>query len=111
MLFIFLLSISNWAFSQDLEYFSDSNQKYGFKDKKGNVVIPATFDMVHYQSKAKVYTVEKDKKWGFISKQGHVVSPIKFSHIDIVNDAYFLTFVGEGSSYNNWNLNSNKKVV
>lgn len=56
--------------------------KWGFRDAKGNIVIPAKYDMARdfKNGLAAVATgVVYDAKWGFIDKQGNMVIPQKFS--------------------------------
>jgi len=55
----------------------DQNGKRGFKDKKGNIVIPAKYDAAYPFSEglAGVYV---NGKWGFIDKNDNMVIPAKY---------------------------------
>ena len=57
--------------------------KWGFRDAKGNIVIPAKYDMARDFNNGLAAVATGDfssAKWGFIDKQGNMVIPQKFSN-------------------------------
>lgn len=57
--------------------------KWGFRDAKGNIVIPAKYDMARDFSNGLAAVAAGDyssAKWGFIDKQGNMIIPQKFSN-------------------------------
>ncbi|MCM1347779.1 MAG: WG repeat-containing protein [Firmicutes bacterium] len=57
------------------------NQKCGFVNASGKVVIPATYTEVCDFSEG-LAAVQKNSKWGFINKTGRVVIPFKYDDDD-----------------------------
>ena len=55
--------------------------KWGFIDKRGNVVVPFKYDWVDKFSEG-LACVELNGKYGCIDKQGNVVVPIKYDKVD-----------------------------
>lgn len=53
--------------------------KMGFKDKKGNLVIPAEWDFVGMFAD-EFASVKKGDKWGYINKSGQVVIPLEYDN-------------------------------
>jgi serine/threonine protein kinase len=60
----------------DRQSFED-NKKYGYKNTKGEIVIPAKYDMTGGFSNG-LAAVQMGDKWGFIDEDDNVVIPIKF---------------------------------
>lgn len=65
-----------WNFSEGLAVVK-LNEKYGFVDKSGDVVIPIEYDKTALFSEG-LAAVKKDDKWGFIDKKGEVVIPFEY---------------------------------
>ena len=68
----------------------EKNDKYGFIDKTGKVVIPLEYDdawnfkegLAQYDFKEGLAKVKKDDKWGRIDTTGKVVVPLKYDDFD-----------------------------
>ena len=54
-----------------------SNEKYGYIDNKGNVVIPLEFDSAEDFSE-ELACVKKDEKYGYIDKSGNICIDFKY---------------------------------
>ena len=54
-------------------FLSKKDGKYGFVDKKGNVVVDYIYDDATEQNEYGFVAVKKDGKWGAIDKDGKVV--------------------------------------
>ncbi|HHX49705.1 MAG TPA: WG repeat-containing protein [Clostridiales bacterium] len=89
---------------EKVEYYDDiyvefeENGKWGFKDKKGNVVIPAQFDNV-YRFKEDLCCVEIDKKFGYIDRQGNLVIEAIYDCAMSFSEGYACVFRGEKCGY------------
>lgn len=74
-------------FSEGLALFSkrceDGTRKYGFMDKKGDVVIEPAFAWAHSFKNGLAAVVDENGKWGYIDKKGKVVIGYQF---DDAND-------------------------
>ncbi len=74
------------------------NQKYGFIDKTGNIIIPAIYDgaeefgdMTTYTSKDNLFPVRKGEVWGFVDINNKTVIP--FEYEDAMPFSYGITMV------------------
>ena len=67
-----------WDFSEGLAWV-EVNEKYGFIDKSGKVVIPIKYDDAWDFSEG-LAKVELNGKWGFIDKTDKAVIPIKYDY-------------------------------
>lgn len=47
--------------------------KYGFKNKKGKIVVPAIYDRVTELNQFGYAGIKKDGKWGVINQNGEVI--------------------------------------
>lgn len=54
----------------------------GFKNRKGEIVIPAIWDSASSFTDD-LATVSKDFKWGYINKQGQVVIPVEYDNAQV----------------------------
>ena len=64
---------------QTLYPFLDDNDKWGFMDKTGKVVIPCEWRYAADGfSEGLAHVMDSNKKWGFIDKTGKVVSPCEW---------------------------------
>ena len=61
--------------------------RYGFIDKKGNVVIPAKFESIGDFKKG-LAPAKLNKKWVFINKKGECVITAKFYSTVILRNSY-----------------------
>src|SRR5690554_1098122 len=77
--------------AQDLKPFKDNNDKWGFQDQNGKIVITPKYDGVDYFSEDLVAVnlggFSSDLvgfaggKWGFIDKKGKEVIPVKYDAV------------------------------
>ena len=67
--------IKNTDIFTDLNLFAyvDENDKWGFKDKDGNIVVEANYDMVTELNNYGFAGINKDDKWGIINSNGEVI--------------------------------------
>lgn len=73
--------INLYPFSEGLAAVKNQNEKIGFIDKTGVLVIPCVFDAAGDFCDG-LCPVQKDGKWGYIDKSGNVVIPLEY------DDAY-----------------------
>ncbi|MFJ1382346.1 WG repeat-containing protein [Capnocytophaga canimorsus] len=64
-----------------------SNDKYGFIDTKGNVVIPFLYESAG-KFKEGLAAVKLNGKWGFIDKTGKEVIPFIYTKVDYYDRFY-----------------------
>lgn len=84
-------------FSEGRAVFVDNNNKYGFINDKGEVIIAAQFDGVddYYEGLASVMVkVGNEKKFGFIDYNSHMVIEAKYDHV--TNFSHGLATVRDG---------------
>ena len=66
----------------ELNFFTDANNKWGFKDESGAVVIPPKYDAAGIFIKdSDLVEVELDGKWGYINRKGIEVIPLKYDFV------------------------------
>lgn len=71
--------ISLWPFSEGLAAVKNQDEKIGFIDKTGVLVIPCVFDVSDAFCDG-LCPVQKDGKWGYIDKSGNVVIPLEYDN-------------------------------
>ncbi len=54
------------------------NNKYGYIDSEGNVVIPLEYEDVEQTVETNLFPVQKDGKWGYVNEKNQVVVPFKY---------------------------------
>jgi hypothetical protein len=64
--------------TEGLNYYYE-NGKYGFKDSRGKITIPAIYENVYPFEQGKFAKVKKEGKSGYINKTGKEIVPIKFA--------------------------------
>ena len=92
-------SIDDLLFSEDLAMFYE-NGKWGYINKKGKIVIPATFDEVGPFSEgfARVHIGDwLDGKEGFINKKGKFVVPAIFDWVENVTEGLAMVRFEDGT--------------
>ena len=75
-----LISVSGYG--QELEKFSE-NGKFGFRDKSGNIIIPAKYvGAAGFSEDLAVVQVQLDKNYysGYIDKKGNEIIPFKYNY-------------------------------
>lgn len=64
------------VYSSNKLFVAKKNDKYGFVDKTGNLVVDYKYDKAYEFNNYGVATVKKDEKWGAINEQGQeIVAP------------------------------------
>jgi hypothetical protein len=84
-----VLSLLVWGygFGQQLQSFEEGG-KYGFRDERGEVVIPAQYQKV-FDFFANIARVQLNDKWGCINKTGKIVTPFDYDEIlEFSNDGF-----------------------
>lgn len=72
-------------------FLSKQNNKYGFTDKQGNVVVDYIYDDAREQNEYGYISVKKDGLWGSLDKKGNIVSEIKYN----LDNNLLIDFIGE----------------
>ncbi|HEV2830395.1 MAG TPA: WG repeat-containing protein, partial [Hanamia sp.] len=79
-----IYSIISFANAQTLTVFEDQNKK-GFKDQNGNIVIPArysdTYPFRNGYAKVAVFNENIERQYGFIDKTGKEIIPLKYTYL------------------------------
>lgn len=75
-----LLAVSFTLQAQDLKSFKAENGKYGFRDEKGNIVVPGKYDLVNEFVEERA-VVRIGYKYGFIDKKGNEVISVKYHYV------------------------------
>jgi hypothetical protein len=65
-----------------LTIFKDTNKKYGYKNAKGIIVVPAKYQDGELFSAEGMVGVKLNGKWGFIDTLGNEVVPYKYDYPD-----------------------------
>lgn len=66
--------LENVSIFKDNELFAyNENGKWGFKDKNGNIVVKATYEMVTEFNKYGFAGIKSNGKWGVIDKTGNII--------------------------------------
>jgi serine/threonine protein kinase len=72
---------------EDDEDFDDTeDEKYGFRDPLGNVLLPPTWDDVNGTTITNRFIVEKNGKWGVVKTDGSVILPFKYDNIYVFDE-------------------------
>lgn len=72
-------------------FLSKQNNKYGFVDKNGNVVIDYIYDDAREQNEFGYISVKKDGLWGSINNKGNIICETKYN----LDDNLLIDFIGE----------------
>ena len=81
---------SNLYLSSDIEPFHlfPVNEKngyrstlFGYKDKKGKIILPATFTQAQPFTEGKAGVADRNWWWGFIDSNGQLAIPYQFQHV------------------------------
>ena len=67
------------GFSEGLAHVKDDNDKWGFIDKTGEVVIPCKWNTVNCFCEGLACVEDNSRKWGYIDKIGTLVIPCKWN--------------------------------
>ena len=71
-------------------FLSKQNNKYGFVDKDGNVIVDYIYDDAREQNEFGYISVKKDGLWGSLDKNGNIVSQIKYN----LDNNLIIDFIG-----------------
>lgn len=77
--------------TQNNLFLSKQNNKYGFVDKNGNVVVDYIYDDAKEQNEFGYIAVKKDGLWGCLNKKGNVICDTKYD----LDDNLLVDFIGE----------------
>lgn len=69
------------------------DNKYGFADEHGEIVIPVEYDTL--QESSGLFLAAKDGKYGYINKKGEVVVPLEFEWSSDYNYNYMYFLLGQ----------------
>lgn len=83
---LFILVFIAYANAQDVKPFKDTNNKYGLKDGKGNIIVSAKYNFINdfNNGLARVCVGSDYANWlfGFIDSRGKEVIPVKYQQAD-----------------------------
>ena len=77
MIFMMLCSIMGKA--QVVPFYSAINDKYGYKDDKGKLIVPPQYDLA-YPIEEGMGAVRLNGKYGYVNQYGKVVVPPKYEY-------------------------------
>lgn len=92
---IFFMILSTYSFAQELSVI-ESNEKYGFENAQGKIVIQAVYDRAEDFSD-NLALVMKNNKFGFIDKKGIVKIPLKYDNAESFYEG--LAKVNQGAEF------------
>ena len=82
-------------------YLDKKDNKYGYVDKDGNVVVEYTYDDATQQNEYGYSAVKKDGKWGAINNKGEVVQEPTYN----LDDYLIIDFIGRWHLGKDINMN------
>ena len=82
---------SSEILTQNNLFLSKQNNKYGFVDKEGNVVVEYIYDDAKEQNEFGYVAVKKDGLWGCLDKKGNVICNTKYN----LDANLLVDFIGE----------------
>lgn len=85
------MQISNLNIFNNKLYSIKQNEKWGFQDKSGNILVECTYDIVTEFNEYGFAGVKKDGKWGIIDSSGKIISEPKYE----IETYYFPIFIGK----------------
>lgn len=83
--------ISNLNIFDNKLYSIKQNDKWGFQDKSGKIVVECTYDMVTEINEYGFAGIKKDGKWGIVNSDGFVISEPNYE----IETYYFPSFIGK----------------
>ena len=72
-------------------FLSKQNNKYGFIDQQGNVVVDYIYDDAREQNEYGYIAVKKDGLWGSLDKNGNIICEIKYN----LDNNLLIDFIGK----------------
>jgi hypothetical protein len=86
VLLVIILILADWSISaQTAPFYSSVNDKYGYKDSHGEVVLTPKYDFA-WSFKEGMSPVKINGKYGYVNEKGvEVISP-KFDHAGMFSD-------------------------
>ena len=73
-----IFAANEYSNGQNLEPRKGANNKWGFADETGNLIIPFKYDLVDGFSEGLAAVIIREVGWGFIDKNDNVVVPMKY---------------------------------
>ena len=83
--------ISNTEIFDNKLYAVKQNDKWGFQDKKGNIIVECNYDIVTELNTYGFAGIKKDGKWGVIDEEGNIIVEPKYE----LDTYYFPSFLGK----------------
>ncbi|MBX7205982.1 MAG: WG repeat-containing protein [Bacteroidia bacterium] len=78
---VLLCLITFFSQAQNLTSYNDSEKGYGYKNEKGQIVIPPKYEEVHGFSYG-FAAVKLNEKWGFVDTTGKEVIPLQYDEVN-----------------------------
>ena len=78
-LLLFCLMLSSMLKAQVVPFYSATNDKYGYKDEKGKVVVEPKYELA-YPLNEGMAAVRLNGKYGFVDQKGREIIPPKYDH-------------------------------
>ena len=79
ILLISALFLGQMLQAQIIPFYSASNDKYGYKDKEGNVIVEPKYDLAYDLSEG-MAAVRLNGKYGYVDQKGLEIIPPKYDH-------------------------------
>lgn len=76
----------------------NKDNKFGFRDLRGKVIIPAVYDDI-FNFKEDLAAAEQNGKYGYIDKQNNVVIPFNYDLAMSFSEGFAVVTIGEKSGY------------
>ena len=83
--------ISNLNIFDNKLYSIKQNDKWGFQDKSGKIVVECIYDIVTEFNEYGFAGIKKDGKWGIVNSDGFVISEPNYE----IETYYFPSFIGK----------------
>lgn len=91
------------VYTNNALYAYKENQKWGYKDKSGNIVVAPKYDMATEFNEYGYAGVKESNKWGVVNSKGEVIVKPSFELDDFTNPSfikqYYKIDLGYGESY------------
>lgn len=78
--------VSSWGYDPAFLEYKDENDKYGYINRTGDIVIPCQWKYVHGFRDGLAIVVNEEEKKGYIDTKGNIVSPCQWEDIVIFRE-------------------------
>lgn len=79
----------DWITLEENHFIVSKNDKSGWLDLEGNVLIPLIYDRIGKKTEQGLIAVWKDNKTGFIDAKGNTIVPVVYNSIGYYNDGLY----------------------